>query len=155
MQKLRTEISELRTGIGPPAVLAIGAAGRGKLPLEGRGHSSYDGRWEIRVRCRDVVRHPVSVGKHTVRIDDGHVKRREFEHGIASLIGAGPGGEPFARVVDRRCALQLKEVVEFSTMLRDRYVTILVKSDEDAMRQVISRATGKVGLPSEPTHCGT
>ena len=54
------------------------------LPLERRGHSSYDGRWEIRVRCRGVVRQPVSVGKHTVRIDDGHVKRREFEHASVS-----------------------------------------------------------------------
>ena len=93
MQKLRTEIRESRTGIGPPTVLATGAAGRVTLPLERRGHSSYDGRWEIRVRCRGVVRHPVSVGKHTVRIDDGHVKRREFEHGIVSLIGPGPRGE--------------------------------------------------------------
>ena len=85
MQKLRTEIRELRTGIGPPAVFPKKMCEEGEhLALVRRGHSSYDGRCEIRVRCRDVVRHPVSVGKHTVHIDDGHVKRREFKHGSVS-----------------------------------------------------------------------
>ena len=75
-----------------------------KLVLARREHSFSDGRWEIRVRCRGVVRQPVSVGKHTVRIDDGHVKRREFEHGSVSI----------ARIVDRMSAQQLKDVVQFS-----------------------------------------
>ena len=84
--EVTVKLSQTRSAEAPyrDSRVAIGAAGRVTLPLERRGHSSYDGRWEIRVRCRDVVRHPVSVGKHTVRIDDGHVKRREFEHGSVS-----------------------------------------------------------------------
>ena len=102
------------------------------------------------------MRHPVSVGKHTVPVDFANVKRREFEHGIVSLIGAGPGGESFARVVDRRGAHQLKEVHiipnDFAFQVRCTSVTY---DGEDALRQVISKAAGKAGYPFEPTLCGT
>ena len=56
------------------------------------------------------------------------------------LIGAGPRGERFARVVDKTGA-QVNGVAEFLSMLRDSYVAPFVKSDaEDALNEAIAKA---------------
>ena len=53
-------------------------------------------------------------------------------------------------MIDRKGA-HIKEVSKKLSLLRDRYVTLLKKSDgEDALKQVIPKAAGKVGLPCEP-----
>ena len=66
VQKLRAEIRELRTGTGSTAVLAKAWEEGEKLRHERRNHSAYDVHCGSGVGCRGVVRHPVSVGKHTV-----------------------------------------------------------------------------------------
>ena len=145
LKKLTDEVRSMRKQALMPEAQK-GEMGDEAMRLHLRsGHAKYDPRCEGCVQTRAVVRHGATSGPKTVNFD------YMMEGSAVVLVGAGPEGEAFARVVPRKGA-KMQDVVAFLQQIKARHGDVTVRCDqEQALQQALITSTNKVGLRLEMT----
>ena len=100
---------------------------------------TYDNLCEICVRSSGMFRHPRRVYSESCAFDYASVTFKESDGYVTVVTGRGPRCERFCRVVPRK-SLRLKDSEHFLAVMRARYPSLQVRSDnEKALRHVLER----------------
>ena len=118
-------------------------------------HAEYDSRCEISVTSSGIPRHPRRVSSESCALYYASVSFKEANEFVAVLASRRPRGERFYRVVPRR-GQRLKELETFLAVLRAKYPSLQVRSDnEETLKYFLTAACEDVHLEYSNTRWET
>ena len=147
VQSLNSELRALRTGhLSTSEVRRLPWTPEEKLRNESNGHGEDDNRCEICVKSIGISRHPRRVYSESCAFDYASATFKESGGYVIVSTGRGPRRECFCRVVPRK-SQRLKDVEHFLAVMRARYPSVQVRSDnEETLKHVLKDACEQVHL---------
>ena len=104
-----------------------------------------------RVKVRGLSAHPRKAVAEAAYFDYATVKNSQQGAEVKILVGAGPPGQTFARVVHRKGA-KFEVLDLFLKVLQTRYGNVQLYCDqEECLREVVHSTAGRLGLPTGVT----
>ena len=155
VESLQSELRALRTGHLPTSEVRLPWSIEEKHRHEVNGHAEYDNRCEICVKSSGISRHPRRVYSESCAFDYASVTFKGSDGCVTVLTGRGPRCECFCRVVPRK-GQRLKDLEHFLAVMRARYPSLQVRSDNDeALKHVLKDACEKMNLENSNTRLET